>query len=1307
MKISSKIRILFVMLVIAVTLCVIVIIQFLVVPWHLQIMEQRAIDKAYYLQKVAPLLSLAEQQTLLEKLSSNEQDLAYFLILDKNGRALVHNNPQRVGMLFNDQGTMQGLSSSSGVYKHQYIRDQSNPSSAFYGERVLDIMIPYYDKQGNHSGAVNVGISLQRVREAREYYYQIVGLLAILLSLMFWLAYRYIFKEIINPIKDISLATRGLREGQFSRIASLERGDEIGDLAREFDLTADRMTQLLSGLQVRQKELQDYIDQLMTMNGKLTPDGTFLMANAGTAAVAKLGKNELSGSKIWNVPGLNYPEAEAHLKELVARAATGATVHNEEFTIYGDEYKVIEMGIRPVIDQAGEVNYLVMEGFDISSRKRIEEALLDSEKKLKKQVNYLNTLIDNINEFFYICDLDGRLSFANKKSWQTFGYSVDEALNKTMEKFVPELYREKLIAEIKYSLETGNDRVFEIPILYQDGRECLVRVHMSAIIEDGEITGGMALAEDITMYRLAQDSLRKAHDELEMRVKERTIELEKINNVLKTQIMERKRIEEALLTSEGNLRTQVTYLNTLINNLNELFFTYDATGQVNFVNHRSIEVLGFEPNELVGTTVPNLVPEHCRQKMMEQISCRINNGEYASYDIPFLHKDGSERLIRLNGSPIVEEGVITGGMALCEDITEYGLAEEALRISEEKFATAFRLSPEAISINSLDEGRYIDVNDAWLQYSNYSREDIIGKTPRELDIMIDPEIFKQQKILLAERERGFLRNLEISYPDKNGHMRLGLCSMATITINQELCVLMVVSDITERKAIEEDLAREKERLMVTLKSIGDGVISTDIDGRITLVNEAAEKVLDKKQDELIGRDFSSTLQTLNPRFSKSQKASYADLGSVDVPSKTFYNMFLTLNGEERCIEANRATINNREGSFVGLVWAIRDTTDKQKMEEELLKASKLDSLGVLAGGIAHDFNNLLTVIVGNLALGKMSLEEDDELIELLTEAEKASFQAKGLTQQLLTFARGGAPIRKITVIADLLRDSVKISLSGSNIISEIAIAEDLWPVNVDSAQISQVCNNLIINAMQAMPEGGSIKITADNITTADEEISPLPAGRYVRIAVADKGIGIPEDIQAKIYDPYFTTKPSGSGLGLATSYSIIRKHDGYITAHSSLGEGTTFYVYLPASREGPPEDLNQQLIMTNGRGKILVMDDDEQVREVAGHILDSIGYEVQQASDGNEALALYSQAMEMEEAYDVVIIDLTIPGGMGGEETARKILEIDPHARLIVSSGYSNDPIMANYEKWGFKGVIPKPYGVKELSETIARIVKE
>jgi two-component system cell cycle sensor histidine kinase/response regulator CckA len=790
--------------------------------------------------------------------------------------------------------------------------------------------------------------------------------------------------------------------------------------------------------------------------------------------------------------------------------------------------------------------------------------------RVKEQLSYLNTLIDNINEFVCIFDRDGCIRFANRKAWQTWQCSRQELLDKRIEDFFPEIYREKVRAEIISILETDTYKIFEIPVLYRDGSEHPVQLHLAPIIQKGRNKVVMALGEDITIYRQAQESLRKTHDELEIRVKERTIELEEINEVLRIQIIERKQVEEAL------------------------------------------------------------------------------------------------------------------------------------RISEEKFAAAFRLSPEPININSIIDSRYIDVNDAWLNYSGYTREEVIGQTPQALNLQLEPELSKQQIRFLIKR--GWLRNLETRYTNKHGEVRLGLCSMAAVTINQELCSLMVSSDITERKAIEEDLARQTESLMVTLKSIADGVITTDINGNIILANEAAERMMGRNAEEVIGRDFFQAVQEMNPR----SKPVYQELMSQNVvSSKQTYNMVFSLNGEERSMEANRAIINDREGNFIGLVWAIRDITDKQKTEEELLKASKLDSLGVLAGGIAHDFNNLLTVIVGNLALLKMTIEKNSELITWLTEAEKASFQAKGLTQQLLTFARGGTPIKEDTDIKQLLLDSASFALSGSNVRSEIHMDEQLWPVFADSGQISQVANNLLINAVQAMPNGGIISILADNLEIVDEEITTLPEGRYVRITVADKGEGIPDELRSRIFDPYFTTKPTGSGLGLATSYSIVRKHNGFITVDSQVGKGTTFCVYLPACDQEQSASFDNQFILNSGRGRILIMDDDARIREVAAQILDSIGYEVNTASDGTRTLQMYTEAMEKGEVYDAVVLDLTVPGQMGGRETVREILELDPQARVIVSSGYYNDPIMADYKEWGFKGVIPKPYGVKELSETIASIIRE
>jgi len=790
---------------------------------------------------------------------------------------------------------------------------------------------------------------------------------------------------------------------------------------------------------------------------------------------------------------------------------------------------------------------------------------LSSEEQLK----YLNKLIDNINEFVCIFDSGGHIRYANRKAWQTWRYNRQELIGKRIEDFFPEVYRRNLRMEIENILTTGAYRIFEIPVMYQDGSEHPVRLHLAQINEPGESEAIMVLAEDITVYRQTQESLRRAHDEMENRVKERTIELEKTNEILRTQIKERRKIEEAL------------------------------------------------------------------------------------------------------------------------------------RISEEKFAVAFRLSPEPININAMSDSRYIDVNDAWLNHSGYTREEVIGRTPQELNMQMEPELSKEQLKLLMTK--GWLKDLESRYTNKHGEVRLSLCSMAAVTINHELCSLMASSDITERREMEEDLARQTERLMVTLRNIADGVVATDKNGKIILANEAAEIMLGRSAEEAVGTDFIQAVLDLNPN----PRPVLDDLMSIQPAARKISSITFFLNGEERSVEANRAIINDREGNCIGMVWALRDTTDEQRIKDELLKASKLDSLGVLAGGIAHDFNNLLTVIVGNIALLKMMREDDAEAISLLTEAEKASFQAKGLTQQLLTFARGGTPIKVPVDIDQLVAGSVNFALSGSNVRSKIHKPEKLWPVLADLGQLNQVANNLLINAIQAMPNGGTIRVLGENIVLDDDEITTLPAGRYVRLSVADEGDGIPEAILSRIFDPYFTTKPTGSGLGLATSYSIIRKHHGCILVDSQEGIGTTFHVYLPACDLKKIELADSQFVLNRGRGRILVMDDDERIREVAAQILDSIGYEVHTVADGSATLQMYKEATEKGLPYDAVILDLTVPGQMGGKETVGELLKMDPQACVIVSSGYYNDPIMADHEKWGFKGVIPKPYGVKELSETVAGVLKD
>ena len=362
-------------------------------------------------------------------------------------------------------------------------------------------------------------------------------------------------------------------------------------------------------------------------------------------------------------------------------------------------------------------------------------------------------------------------------------------------------------------------------------------------------------------------------------------------------------------------------------------------------------------------------------------------------------------------------------------------------------------------------------------------------------------------------------------------------------------------------------------------------------------------------------------------------------------------------------------------------------------------------MGVLAGGIAHDFNNLLNAIMGNIDLAVMDLDPGDRIHESLSRAEKAVLRAKDLTQQLLTFSKGGAPIKKEASISELIRESADFAIRGSNAKCGFDLPEDLWKVEIDLGQMSQVINNVVLNGIHAMPGGGQIYIRAENIVIGND--SPeLRHGKYVKVSIKDTGSGIPKEHLPRIFEPYFTTKHTGSGLGLATTYSIIKKHDGHIEVASDIGKGTIFSVFLPAfSGIAALNPLPVEKLSKKGRGRVLLMDDDDMVRTTTSEMLRRIGYEVVESAEGNETLEKYKTARNSGEPFDAVILDLTIPGGMGGKETILKLREFDPGVKAIVSSGYSSDSIMANYLQYGFSGVLTKPYQTKDLSSVLQKVI--
>jgi|GEM_PF-5250462 len=376
-----------------------------------------------------------------------------------------------------------------------------------------------------------------------------------------------------------------------------------------------------------------------------------------------------------------------------------------------------------------------------------------------------------------------------------------------------------------------------------------------------------------------------------------------------------------------------------------------------------------------------------------------------------------------------------------------------------------------------------------------------------------------------------------------------------------------------------------------------------------------------------------------------------------------------------------------------------------KMAVELERVERIESIGILAGGIAHDFNNILAAIWGNLSLARTTLAVDSMAHARLLEAEKALQRAKDLTQQLLTFARGGSPVKSIVETGPIVEESAAFATRGSNVRADTFIAPDIWPIEADRGQIAQVLHNLIINAVQAMPSGGTVSVHADNVSVAADVGLPLAAGAYVRIRVVDHGEGISPEHKPKLFVPYFTTKKGGSGLGLATSYNIVRKHAGIITVDSSPGSGSTFTVYLPASPGSSVAFSAEEPVLARGTGRILVVDNEEAIRQSTSAMLRYLGYEPESAADGVQAVEMYRTALQQGSPFAAVVMDLTIPGSMGGREAVERILAIDAAARVIVSSGYANDPALVDFPRYGFKGAIRKPYGIRELGTAIETLL--
>lgn len=746
-------------------------------------------------------------------------------------------------------------------------------------------------------------------------------------------------------------------------------------------------------------------------------------------------------------------------------------------------------------------------------------------------------------------------------------------------------------------------------------------------------------------------------------------------------VSDRVKNESALRESEKKYRMVIE------NAERGIMLTQD--GKIRLANPKMQTLFGCREHELLTKPFTEFI--HPRDRNL--ISDLLRKQQRGDLDprrietVRIIRNDGATRWLEVKSAWTTWEER-PAALHFLNDITDRKRAEEALIETEAQLRTAIDSLPFDFWMCD-SSGRYIMQNAVsiglWGDVRGKSPEEL-GRAPETLALWLD----NNRRAFAGEKVEG-----EASF-SVDGEERTFYNIIAPVFDGKKIRGILGINiDITDRKQTEKTLREYRKAVECSL----DLIAVVDRDYRYLIANQAFLRyhqldtgtVVGHSAPDIVGRDIFE--KTIKPKLDEcfrgavvryEMKYTYPDIGERDM-------LVSYLPVEDA-------------GSISRVAVVIHDITEHKRLEEEIRKSQKLESLGMLAGGIAHDFNNILAAIAGHLSLSRMKLNPGDPIRERLEHVEKAALRARMLTEQLLTFSRGGAPLKAPISLERAIRASAGFVLSGTNVTPVLCIDERLRAVEADEGQMGQAFNNLLINARQSMPDGGMVTISARNRTIADADGLPLPPGEYVQTTITDQGSGIAPEHISKIYDPYFTTKEKGSGLGLSITYSIIRNHGGHIQVESAADAGTTFTVYLPASSRRAASESDDDVPIT-GTGKVLFMDDEKMIRDFAGEMLRVMGYEVVVARDGAEAIALYEDARDSPRPFDAVIMDLTVPGGMGGKEAIEKLRAIDPGVKALVSSGYSNDPVMATFREYGFSDVIAKPYDAGELSRILHRLI--
>ncbi|MBW1743007.1 MAG: PAS domain S-box protein [Deltaproteobacteria bacterium] len=830
---------------------------------------------------------------------------------------------------------------------------------------------------------------------------------------------------------------------------------------------------------------------------------------------------------------------------------------------------------------------------DISDRQRAEEALRESEERLR-------TFMDSVTDFFAVTDKDENFVYVNKSMADTLGYSEEEMTGMHISEVIDEESMTNFMPEVKDLVENGKLNI-EATWVKKDGEKVQGELYVTAIYDaHGDYIGSRGVFRNITDRKRAEKALKGAYDDLEQRVRERTAELVNVNKQLEVEIQERKRAEQTAHDSEEKYRNLVERAAEGIVILQD--------GLVKYANPRLLELTGYSVEDTIGTPFAKYVHPDEVTEAAENFKAWIAGEEYSgSHERRLVHKDGS--IIHTE----VSIGLITyqdkpAVLASMRDITERKLAEEALKESVRRMQIAY-----------------------------------------------------DQSTVYAEELKG---------------------------------------EIAERKRGETALRASEEKYRSLVESAEDSVYLVDIDSKYLFMNEKHLSRFGEPEDQVMGRPYSEF------HSPEETKAFTEKVNEVFKTSNPVWHEYRS-DRDGRHFLRTLSPVKKTDGKTTAVTIVSKDITEQKRLEAQLQQAQRMEAIGTLAGGIAHDFNNVLMAIQGHTSLMSSDIDTDHPHFEHLSGIEHTVQRGAGLARQLLGFARGGKYEVKSSDMNELIEESCKMfGRTKKEIEIHTKYQKDIWPAEVDRAQIEQVLLNLYVNAWQAMPHGGHLYVETTHAIVDENDAKPsgIEPGNYVKIVVTDTGVGMDKVTQQRIFDPFFTTKEMGrgTGLGLASAYGIIKNHGGIIRVYSEEGEGSTFNIYLPASEkeievgEGKPVEE-----VVKGTGTILLVDDENMVLGVGKEMLERIGYSVMLATNGMEAVQVYRKH---KDEIDLIILDMIMPE-MGGGETYDQIKEDSPKVKVLLASGYSINGEATEILKRGCNGFIQKPFNMKELSGRIREVL--